>query len=79
MQEARHYGYSQIHIEIPRKEFIIVAFAIESLEITRPFGNRPTQKHGASSNEVGSVAALQRFLAFTQHIFTFGPQFLAQG
>ena len=75
MQEARHYGYSQIHIEVARKDFIVLAFALHSFEITRPLGSRPAQKHGIPSNQAGIVAALQRL---KQHILAFPPQRFAQ-
>lgn len=74
VEEARNYGYSQIDIEITREEFIIIAYAIQSLEVARPLGNRPSQKHRASSYEISILKTIEQFITFAPQLFAKYPR-----
>jgi hypothetical protein len=69
LQEARHYGYSQIHIEFARKEFVDIAYTIDRLQVAPSFGNGTTQEHGTQPDEIRIIVTPH------ERFDTFAPQF----
>jgi hypothetical protein len=56
VQEARHYGYSQIHIEIARQKLNFVAY-----EVASSFDNRAPEKHRTQPNKIRIISPHQCF------------------